>query len=355
MKILYFFSNLKFSNITGQAGLMEKLIIESGRKHHTAVISDSTKSMIYKKKNIDFYLFKGSGDFKSYFQNIIKLLRYIKIINPDFLHINGILMTIYVCLLNLVFRKPYYITVTETAENIPSLYRSIFTQFANRSKQIFVSCRFIKNELALMGVNKNNIVIVHIGLDSSYIGKMKNDTDRNDILYFGDSSKDRGFDIVYEIARRIPTANFTVLVRFKYDDCRVYLNKMKKLKNVRLLFYPYKRMLRYFIAESKIILLPYRWMLMRPPISLIESMAMGKPVITTAMPGNEELVINGSNGIIDNFGDLEFSLRIIRQLLNSKRYREKLGLAAQKTAIPMYAKTEYSKIIHTYEPANITE
>ena len=102
------------------------------------------------------------------------------------------------------------------------------------------------------------------------------------------------------------------------------------------------------IQESRLVLLPFRWMLIRPPISIIEAMSLEKCIITTNMSGNLELITHEHNGIIANFSQIGKVRAILEDLLNDTTHRMRLARQAKKTIINMYCDTEYSEIIESY-------
>jgi glycosyltransferase involved in cell wall biosynthesis len=65
--------------------------------------------------------------------------------------------------------------------------------------------------------------------------------------------------------------------------------------------------------------------------SIIEYMAMGKPVIATRCAGNAETVIEGKNGFLVNDGDVNAIATHIRDLKSNKDLREELGRNGRKT------------------------
>lgn len=66
--------------------------------------------------------------------------------------------------------------------------------------------------------------------------------------------------------------------------------------------------------------------------SIIEYMALGKPVIATRGGGTNEAVIDNQNGYLINPGDSEQLVNSIQKLINDTTIRKELGTNAKKTA-----------------------
>lgn len=349
MKICYIFSNFHLTHITGQAGLIMRLIRKTKQQSlNVSVISNNLRSKQFTKDGIDYYLIKGLGDFKTYFLNIPSVINFMKRTNPDLIQVNGILMTIYVWIISRFLKIPFFSLISETIDNINPIYKKLFTLSTKDCKYIFVTSDFVKRQLIEIGVNKSKIKIVRIGLDEKYLEPYRKVKENVDILYFGDSNKDRGFDYIVSLAKQMKMLTFKILIRFQENNCKKELNIAKNLPNLKILFYPYQKSLSSMILQSKLIILPYRWMLIRPPISLLESMALEKCVITTAMPGNEEIIKNNQNGILFDFEKLDEVKDKIQYLISHPDELERLGMNAKKTIQTMYSSKEYIKIIDHY-------
>jgi glycosyltransferase involved in cell wall biosynthesis len=64
--------------------------------------------------------------------------------------------------------------------------------------------------------------------------------------------------------------------------------------------------------------------------TVLESMAAGKPVITTINNGNEDVIEDGKNGILINPNDVKSLKQAVIYLLNDKDKRKELGENAEK-------------------------
>ena len=72
------------------------------------------------------------------------------------------------------------------------------------------------------------------------------------------------------------------------------------------------------------------------PVSLIEAMAAGRPVVSTAVGGVPDVVADGVSGLLAPSGDAEALARSIMTLLRDRERRERMGGAARLADYPRY-------------------
>jgi len=93
--------------------------------------------------------------------------------------------------------------------------------------------------------------------------------------------------------------------------------------------------IRPVIAQASVFVLPsYRE---GTPRSVLEAMAMGRPVATTDAPGCRETVIDGLNGRLVPVGDAEALAAAMEALGASRELREKMGAESLRIAREKYA------------------
>jgi glycosyltransferase involved in cell wall biosynthesis len=72
------------------------------------------------------------------------------------------------------------------------------------------------------------------------------------------------------------------------------------------------------------------------PVSLIEAMAAGRAVVSTAVGGVPDVVTDGVSGVLVPSGDAEELAGVISALLREPERRHRLGQAARQAAYPLY-------------------
>jgi len=351
MKICYVFSNFHLLHITGQPGIVFKLVSQARkREEEVYLISNAPEQEQLYQGGINLFLIRGLGDFKTYFFNIFKIIKYLKTIKPDIIHVHGHLLIIFVWLINRFLNISLVCSTCETLDKkrVNAFYRRLITFCIIHSELTFVTSECIKSQLIKNKVSSDKIIIARVGLDEKFLKDSYSSMPDGDILYYGDSTKERGFDIIFRLAQKLPHLKFKILLRWKGKDCSWELEEMGKLSNVTICYYPYSENLEQIISKSKLVVLPYRWIGVRPPVSLLEPMALGKCVVTSTMEGNEELIKNWFNGLMINFDKLDGMVSGISVLIKDDKRRENIGQQAKRTIQRMYSLDEYDKILNEY-------
>jgi N,N'-diacetylbacillosaminyl-diphospho-undecaprenol alpha-1,3-N-acetylgalactosaminyltransferase len=100
---------------------------------------------------------------------------------------------------------------------------------------------------------------------------------------------------------------------------------------------------REALALSDVVVLPsYRE---GTPRSLLEAMAMGKPIVTTDAPGCTNVIENGRNGFMVPVRDAQKLAHAILELINDPGMREAFGRRSYEKARDEFEETNVSRAI----------
>lgn len=150
---------------------------------------------------------------------------------------------------------------------------------------------------------KKVTVLGGIGLDLSEYPYVKPNINEVSFLFIGRLLKEKGIDDFIEAARLVrqqyPNIKFTVLGGLdEGNPGGLKATTLSKLINIGLIEYPgHVNNISEYIAKHSVFVLPsyYREGV---PRSTQEAMAVGRPVITTDLPGCRETVLDGRNGFL---------------------------------------------------------
>lgn len=161
--------------------------------------------------------------------------------------------------------------------------------------------------------------------------------DKNDkvILYFGPLSPLRGVDILLMAMRyikeQIPSVKLLLLAR----DRAVKVIKLEKLVNRMENIFLVKGILKeetliYYLNLADVVVLPFKfWPQVECPLTILEAMAMGKPVVTTYVGAIPEIIDNYKNGIMVHPGSVKELVQTVINLLTNKDLSHNIGKKAR--------------------------
>lgn len=215
-------------------------------------------------------------------------------------------------------------------------------------KIIVTLSRRLKNYLLSSGVKEEIVRVVYSGVDvenfapksEEYIEKAKMQiglkTDESIVLYYGPLTPFRGVDELIDaipiVSSKFQHANFVFLARTSKMDqkSRVLRERLLKLKNVILVEGVLnQKLLVKYLNIADIVVLPFRfWPYVECPLTVLEAMAVGKPLITTFMGAIPEIVQDSVNGLLVNPRAEEIGFAT-KKLLQNKKLASKLGKNAR--------------------------
>lgn len=197
---------------------------------------------------------------------------------------------------------------------------------------------------------KNSYLILGSGVDTDIFSPSSENSVKHNltVLFFGRLLWDKGIEYLIDATKILKTEgiDFTLNLAGEPDMSNpsyINLEQLKKWENNGLINYlGYCSDMVEIIRASDLVVLPtyYREGV---PLSLIEAASVGKPIVTTDMPGCREIVVDGKNGFLVPVKDSVALADKIREILLNKDLRVSFGQKSRERAINLFAKEIVAK------------
>lgn len=170
----------------------------------------------------------------------------------------------------------------------------------------------------------------------------------NYVLYFGQVSDHKGINLIISSAKLLSNINFKIIGDGPLLRTTRKQVKEMAIKNVKLIGSKSKQDIVRYVQECSFVIVPSLWY-ENAPLSIIESFALGKPVIASKIGGIPELV-NNKNGFLFNVSQPKIFAKQIKKLWENKNLQKKLGKQAKKDFLETYSGSlHYRNIINIYK------
>ena len=208
---------------------------------------------------------------------------------------------------------------------------------------------FLMEKVIEFGIDRDQIrFIPHFISCDQFIPNYLNS---NYILYFGRLERHKGVKTLIEAMKSIRDVVLYIIGRGSFQVELKKLIKENDLKNVTFFGYTKENELRNLIRNSFFTIVPSEWY--EPfGFTILESFALGKPVIGANIGGIPELVENGQTGLLFNCGDAHDLAKKINYLLNNKELVVEMGRNARKKVEEEYNEdVHYQRLMEAYKHA----
>jgi glycosyltransferase involved in cell wall biosynthesis len=236
-----------------------------------------------------------------------------------------------------ILKNIRFLSVHIIYASLPALFiRNVVN--SPQCNKIFVMSRKNKEIIAEMGGDQNKVVHIPAGIDeydfetseeyNSIISKYDIDESSFNILYFGSPLTIRGIDslikAVSKVKNEFPCVKLLILSRRRDNelsseelDTQNLIFKLGIEKNVQIISgFLDKDKVKKFIGFSDLIALPFKIVPSDVPTSILESMALGKTVISTAVDGIPELLEDGRGFLVKPNKEEDLAEKIIFSIKN---------------------------------------
>ncbi|MCF3942624.1 glycosyltransferase family 4 protein [Oceanobacillus alkalisoli] len=148
-----------------------------------------------------------------------------------------------------------------------------------------------------------------------------------------------------QVKKKYPRVEFYLVGPMDDDDDSIDINRLQQLVNENVINIKGKTNdVRSYIKKSRVFVLPSYY----PegiPRSILEAMAMGRPIITTDSPGCRETVINGLNGFIVPPKDVDSLVEKMVWMIENESQVNKMGKLSRSICEEKFNVHEINKIM----------
>ena len=222
--------------------------------------------------------------------------------------------------------------------------KKIYTQ---KIDYIITPSEFYKKELVEDGMPESKIKALH-----NFVDVKQYDIERTDAgygFYFGRLSKEKGILNLIEAFKKIGKGILYIAGEGPEKENIEKIIKEDNLQDrVKLLGFLSSDKVKQYVSNARFIVVPSIWY-ENCPYSVMETLAIGKPVVGAKIAGIPELVKDGENGLLYEYNNTDELANKMRKLFENEKLAKQFGDNAKKIAQKLYAKeTYYDKIEEIY-------
>lgn len=230
---------------------------------------------------------------------------------------------------------------------IEGKYYRIKNIYNNRIDYIITPSEFYKTKLIKDGVCEKNIKAIH-----NFVNIEEYDIDTKDegyALYFGRLSKEKGILNLINAFSKLESGKLYIAGEGdEKENIQKLIDDNKLNDRVKLLGFLNSDEMKEYISKCKFVVVPSIWY-ENCPYSILETLAIGKPIIGADIAGIPELVQNNENGFTFKYNDIDELKDKMEILFNDNSLVEKFSKQSKQKCKELYSKEfYYEEIIKIY-------
>jgi glycosyltransferase involved in cell wall biosynthesis len=203
---------------------------------------------------------------------------------------------------------------------------------------------FLKTKMMAAGFDEKKLSVFH-----NFIGEEKiaaSPSEKGDYYCFiGRLSREKGIDTLCEAAIQIPDKKLYIVGTGPEEN-----SLREKYKNTNIYFLGHQNWVAVqpILAKAKCIVLASKWY-ENNPLSIIESLANGTPVIGANIGGIPELIKDGVNGLLFQSGDVIDLKNKIEYFFRELQHKIDPAMLIEQAKIHFNAISYHSQLINLYK------
>ncbi len=350
--LLYVFDNLEFGG--GERGFIQLINCLCRARYKIMVACLPTDVFIEKIKGNEVQI--NSVDMRNRFNPmvILQLINLMKRENVDIAHSQGVRADFFTGIAAKLAGVPFVVsTVQMPVEgfNVSAIKRFIYISL-NRFSERFVD-RFIvvSDALKKIMIEKHRIepqrvVKIYNGIETNDLCLADDEIMRRRTGFRNESGLGGSIPVIGVIGRLVWQKGFEYFIEAipevlkEFKEARFLIvgdgslnNKLKAASKTlkiddRIIFTGFRRDIKEIVAAIDIFVMPS--LLEGLPMTLLEAMAMGKPIVATDIDGINEVLENGKTGLLVPTRDPDALSKAIINLLIHRDQAHQMGINARR-------------------------
>lgn len=342
-KILYFITTSEWGGASRYVYNLCRFEKEKGNKVYLAVGSRGKLSDKVEELGIQVFIInsvKRNIDPINDLKSILRIRRLIKILKPDIIHLNsskaGVIGRV-ACqgIRNRKTKVVYTVHGWAFTDGVPSrLKKSLFNYIEKKVSSFTDLFICVSNYDKFIGKRnrvltpENNAVVIHNGAVAPQITAINYSSHFPiSLVMIARFSKQKDQESLIRAVSTLPRDSYHLTFVGAGETLEHNKEIVSKLQlDMNIEFVGFKENVDKFLINNDVFILSTHYEGL--PISIIEALSYGLPVIASNVGGNDELVENNVNGYLVN-SIYEMNLAI-RKLINNPSEVKRLGLNSQK-------------------------
>lgn len=187
------------------------------------------------------------------------------------------------------------------------------------------------------GIKEKKIIVIPTGIDDEkFEGSYKDIREEFNIkketkiiLFIGLLLKRKGIDILIKTINRLKDENFKMILVGAGPERKIFQAMAEKYGvQDKIIFTGFRKDIKDLCRSSDIFFLPSRGEGL--PGVVMEAMSCSLPIVSSRIPCTTDLVIDKKNGYFCAIEDIDCYAKRLKELLQSKELREKMGLKSKE-------------------------
>lgn len=234
--------------------------------------------------------------------------------------------------------------INPAVTSLGTLYDAIYgKRLLKAADKIIAVSHFVKEDIAKYGIDTGKIKVIYNGVDTKFFKPSektfkKKYADRFDtlLIFLGRLIAQKGLlhliDAMAEVVKEYPKTGLLIVGRGKEKErLEKRTRKLALEKNVIFPGFIPEEQLPDLYSSADIFVLPSLWEVL--PISLLEALACGAPLLVSDAGGNPEVVENGVNGFVFRKGNTKELVKKMRALISDSKMRKRMGRESRRIAV----------------------